>query len=196
VEGPYRLGAPERWIRITEREIARLVGAPFDTDRGAGFRPRPVEPEPEPRYGTAWVLGLPRPEPFRNPQCMPAGSHWLRWITRQVVPRRQPGACCWMHGGDWGLVSKTAIAFVRQAQRADVAPGDIYGHVLDQARAAGVSGWDFDALEALVNSGDGIQIDRYEDGRRFYINGQHKTRAMLDQGVRRTVVIRWPHPGR
>jgi hypothetical protein len=99
-----------------------------------------------------------------------------------------------MHRGDWGQVSKTAIAFIRQAQRAGAAPGDIYGHVLDQARAAGVSGWDLDALEALVNSGDGIQIDKYEDGRSFCVNGQHKTRAMLDQGVRRTVVIRCPLP--
>jgi len=36
-----------------------------------------------------------------------------------------------------------------------------------------------------------IQVDTCEDGSRFYINGQHKTRAMLDEGVRRTIVIRW-----
>jgi hypothetical protein len=39
-----------------------------------------------------------------------------------------------------------------------------------------------------------IQVDTDEDGSGFYINGQHKTRAMLDQGVRRTIVIRWQDP--
>jgi hypothetical protein len=195
VEGRHRLGAPERWIRITEHEITELVGAPVDPARGSGFRPRHSEPEPEPRYGVAWVLQLPRPAPFRNPQCMPRVTSWLRWTARQLFPLRHPSTCCWMHQGSWRQVSKTAITLVRQAQRAGLGPYDIYGHVLDQARAAGTEGWEFDALEALVNSGDGIQLDKYDNGRRFYINGQHKTRAMLDQGVRRTVVIRWHFPG-
>jgi hypothetical protein len=49
-----------------------------------------------------------------------------------------------------------------------------------QADAAGMSGWELGALKALVSYADGIQVDTYEDGSRFYINGQHKTRAMLD----------------
>ena len=43
-----------------------------------------------------------------------------------------------------------------------------------------MTGWQLDALDALVNTADGIQLDTSEDGRRRYINGQHKTRAMLD----------------
>lgn len=81
VTGPYRLGPPARRIRITEQEIAQLVGAPVDASRGAGFRPRPFDPEPEPRYEVAWVARLPRPEPFRNPQCMSPGAPWWRWAA-------------------------------------------------------------------------------------------------------------------
>lgn len=194
VTGPYRLGPPTRRIRITEQEIAQLVDALVDADRGSGFHARPPDPDPEPRYEVAWVARLPRPEPFRNPQCMPPGAPWWRWAARQIIPRRRGRACCWMHQGSWHRVSRTAIALVRQAQRDGVAGEDIYEHVLGQARAAGMDGWELDALDALVSYGDGIQPDTYEDGSRFYINGQHKARAMLDQGVRRTVVIRWQYP--
>ena len=195
VTGPYRLGPPTRRIRIAEQEIAQLVDAAVDADRGSGFRPRPPDPEPEPRYEVAWVARLPRPEPFRNPQCMPPSAPWWRWAARQIIPRRRGRACCWMHQGSWHRVSRTAIGLVRQAQRAGVAADDIYEHVRAQAEAAGVGGWELDALDALVSYGDGIQVDTYDDGSSFYINGQHKARAMLDQGVRRTIVIRWQYPG-
>ena len=194
VTGPYRLGPPGPRTRITEQEIAQLVGAPVDAGRGSGFRPRPPDPEPEPRYEGAWVVRLPRPEPFRNPRCMPPGAPWWRWAARQIIPRRRGRACCWMHRGSWHRVSRSAIALVRQAQRAGVAGDDIYGYVRAQAGAKGIAGWELDALDALVSYGDGIQVDTYEDGSGFYINGQHKTRAMLDQGVRRTIVIRWQDP--
>jgi hypothetical protein len=194
VTGHYRLGPPDRRIRVTEQEIAQLIGAPFDVDRGSEFRPRMPDPEPEPRYEVAWVACLPRPEPFRNPQCMPPGAPWWRWAPRQIIPSRRGRACCWMHRGSWHQVSRTAIALVRQAQCAGVTGDDIYEHVRAQARVAGITGWQLSALDALVRYGDGIQVETYEDGSRFYINGQHKTRAMLDQGVRRTLVIRWMDP--
>lgn len=72
-----------------------------------------------------------------------------------------------------------------------VAGEDIYGHVIAQAEAAGITGWQLDALDCLVNSFDGIQLDTDGNGRRFFVNGQHKTRAMLDQGVRRTIIVHW-----
>jgi hypothetical protein len=49
-------------------------------------------------------------------------------------------------------------------------------------------------VTALVECTGGIQIDRGDDGRRFCINGRHRANAMLDAGVRRTVVIRWQMP--
>jgi hypothetical protein len=109
-------------------------------------------------------------------------------------PRRTARSYCWMHQGDWHQVSRTAITLVRQAQRDGIAGEDIYEHVVAQAEAAGITGWQFDALDSLANSADGIQLDTDGNRRRFFINGQHKTRAMLDQGVRRTIIVQWHWP--
>src|SRR6266487_5781790 len=114
VEGSYLLGPPARRIRITEAEIAQLVGGPVHADRGAGFRPRPPEPVPQPRYEAAWVVRLPRPAPFRRPVCMPVGTPWRRRLGRQLIPRRRGRTCCWQHQGNWHRVSRTAIVLVRR----------------------------------------------------------------------------------
>jgi hypothetical protein len=100
-----------------------------------------------------------------------------------------------MHQGDWHQVSRTAIALVRQALRDGIATENIYEHVTAQARAAGIIGWQLDALDCLMDSYNAIQIDADTDGKRFFVNGQHKTRAMLDQGVRRTIIVRWQWSG-
>jgi hypothetical protein len=191
VTGPYQLDEQCGRTRITVPEITRLLGTPLDPSRGAGFRPPPPEPEALPVYSTEWVLRLPRPRPFRNPRCMPPTRPWWRDALRQLAPRHAGRDCCWPHQGDWHQVSRTAIALVRQAKRDGIADQDIYEHVLAQARADGVTGWQLDALEHLVNCYEGILLDTGDDGRRDFINGQHKTRAMLDQGVRRTVIVQW-----
>jgi hypothetical protein len=46
----------------------------------------------------------------------------------------------------------------------------------------------------LLSEGAGIQVSRDDDGHRYYINGRHRTTAMLAAGVRRTVIIRWNAP--
>jgi len=89
--------------------------------------------------------------------------------------------------------SRTAITLVRQAQRDGTAGQEIYEHVLARATSIGVTGWQLDVLECLVNCYDGIQLDT-DDGRRIFINGQHKTRATLDQGLRRTIIVQWQFP--
>ena len=107
----------------------------------------PPAPEPLPAYSTEWVLRIPRPAPFRNRRCMPPRRLWWRDALRQLAPRYSGRDCCWMHQGDWHRVSRTAITLVRQAQRDGIAGEDICGHVLAQARADGVTGWQLDALE-------------------------------------------------
>ncbi|MGP3920550.1 hypothetical protein [Nonomuraea sp. 10N515B] len=192
--GPFELCCPE-WGRITEAELTRLVGGAVDPDRGDGYVPRPPEPEDEPRFRTIWTMRLPRPHPFRAKTCMPTGISWARRIARQLAPRHQARPCCWYHGGDWHRVSATAIRLVRQAQHAGVAAHDIHDFVRDAAQAEGLSGWELDALHTLVCPGDGIQLTVPAGHRRtFYINGQHKSQALLDAGVRRTIVIDWVAP--
>ena len=193
VTGQYKLGPPARRARIFRQEITRLIGCPVDDGRGEGFRPRPPELEQQPWYDVSWVVRLPRPSPFRLPACMPRGATPWRRLIRQVIPRRRGQACCWMHQGNWQRVSTAAIRFVRQAKREGTAADDIHRHVLAQARAAGMSGWELDALSALTDSHDGIQVEADDNGR-FYVNGQHKSQAMLDQGVRRTITICWDYP--
>ena len=195
VTGPYQVAAEASgWTWITVPEVTALLGTTPDTGRGTGFRPRPAEPVFRPVYQVEWVLRIPRPVPFRNRACMPPRSPGWRDAMRQLVPRRTARPCCWMHQGDWHQVSRTAITLVRQAQRDGIAGEDIYEHVIAQAGAAGITGWQLDALDCLMDSHDAIQLDTDADGKRFFVNGQHKTRAMLGQGVRRTIIVRWQWP--
>jgi hypothetical protein len=192
--GPFELRDPE-WDGITEAQLTRLVGGAVDSDRGDRYVPRPPEPEDEPRFRTIWTVRLPRPHPFRADPCMPAGIGWARRLARQVVPRHRARECCWYHGGDWHRVCAIAIRLVRQAQRAGVAAHDVRDFVHEAAQAEGLSGWELDALATLICPGDGIQLDVPAGYRRtFYINGQHRSQALLDAGVRRTIVIDWVTP--
>ncbi|MFD9565824.1 hypothetical protein [Streptomyces sp. NPDC059994] len=54
------------------------------------------------------------------------------------------------------------------------------------ADAAGASRWQMEALATMFNTADAIQPDS-DNG---YINRQHRAQAMLEQGVRRTIVLR------
>jgi len=188
---PFTLSGPT-WSAITAAELTHLVGTAVDARRGGGYVPRPPEPDYEPRYRTVWTITLPRPHPFRADACMPAGIGWSRRLARQLAPRRQARACCWYHRGDWHRVCATAIRLVHRAQRDQVAACDIAEFVHEAAEAEGVTGWELDALDALVCPEDGIQLSMFAgDRRRSYINGQHKSQAMLDAGVRRTIVVDW-----
>jgi hypothetical protein len=53
---------------------------------------------------------------------MPRPTPWWRRLSRQLAPSRIGRDCCWYHRGDWHKVTKTAIRFLRQAQRAGIAP--------------------------------------------------------------------------
>lgn len=188
-DGHFQLRHPQ-WDRLGDAELTRLVGAPVDAERGHGYVPRPPEPEDEIRYRTIWVARLPRPRPFRADDCMPHGISTGRLLARQLAPRRQARACCWYHGGDWHQASANAIRLVRQARRADVRDPDIYTFALDQAEAEGIDGWQLEALEALLSPGTGIQLTVFAGYRETsYINGQHRSQALMEAGVRRTIVV-------
>jgi hypothetical protein len=52
-----------------------------------------------------------------------------------------------------------------------------------------------EALWELLGAETGIQLSGDGRGRRqSYMNGRHKATAMLEAGVRRTVVIHWEMP--
>lgn len=193
VTGPHRLERPN-WEPLRPQEVAALVGGEVDPGRGEGYIPAPAEPEAEFFYRVAWVAALPRPEPFREPACMPRGTSWPRRLGRQLLPRRSARSCCWYHGGDWHRVSRAAIRLVRAARKAEVPTDDIYLWCKERIRQQNLSEWEIAALDSLL-AGPGIGIQPSEGGH-SYINGQHRAQAMLDTGVHRTVVIarRYPDP--
>ncbi|MFK0142450.1 hypothetical protein [Streptomyces murinus] len=180
----YRPCGP-RWTAITHEELQDLAGAPVAADRGDGYVPRPAEVEPQLVFGEFAVARLARPRPFREPGCMPAGVRWWRRWARQVLPRRGVRACCWYHGGDWHTVSAMALDVLQRARAQGVEADDVEEFAVAHAAAAGATGWESEALATLFSIADAIQPAR-ETG---YINGQHRAQAMLEAGVRRTVVL-------
>ncbi|WP_329167301.1 hypothetical protein OHB49_44430 (plasmid) [Streptomyces sp. NBC_01717] len=180
----YRPRGP-RWSVITHEQLQDLVGAPVATDRGAGYVPRPKEPEPQMVFEEFAVALLARPRPFREPVCMPTGVPWWRRWVRQVLPRRSVRTCCWYHGGDWHTVNAMALQVLERARAQSVAPDDMEEFATAHAAAAGATRWQTEALATLFNTADAIQ-PASEAG---YINGQHRAQAMLEAGVRRTVVL-------
>ncbi|MGW5782037.1 hypothetical protein [Streptomyces sp. NPDC003863] len=186
----YRPRSPQ-WSAITPEQLQDLVGTVVATDRGAGYVPRPEEPEPPQLVFEKFaVVRLARPKPFREPECMPAGVPWWRRWVRQVLPRRGARDCCWYHGGDWHTVNAMALEILERSREQSVDPYDLEQLAVDHAAAAGATEWQTEALATLFNVWDAIQPDREVR----YINGQHRSQAMLDAGVRRTVVLHHIEP--
>jgi hypothetical protein len=175
---------------IDDEVLARLVGGPVDRGRGAGYVPRPPEPEQVPRFRVLPTTHLPRPTTFRAPGCMPAaGPPRIRRTIRRLRPDHAARDCCWYHGGSWHTVTRTAVHFLTQARREGV-PEDEIGHrVCELARLADLSDWELKALTGLVL--DSIWLDF--GGRRFG-NGSHRSHAMLDQGVRQVLIEEYVDP--
>ncbi|GAB3286950.1 hypothetical protein GCM10027456_82990 [Kineosporia babensis] len=187
VAGAHQLASPPRWCQsLSSEQLAQLVGGPVETGRGPYTLPqRPAEPvavlEP------AWVLALPRPDSDADRACNSRTVSTRQALLRQVWPRRGPGACtrpatCWYHGGDWHLVSGTALRLLAAARAENIAREDILHVVLERGREL-VTGWEMEALESLLI--EPIHPQR-EDG--TFVNGRHRTRVMLETGVRRTLI--------
>jgi hypothetical protein len=187
--GPFQLEEPN-WSGITHLQIGELVGVPVDFERGEGFQLRPPELEPQHYYRVMWVAAFPRPKPFRE-TCMPALSGWQR-LARQLVPRVRVRECYWYHGGDWRRVCSAAVRLVHRAVCTEVPFDDIRQAVLDAARVEGMSDWEMDALFTLLAYP--IELGRRGRWRTYYVNGQHRSRAMLEAGVRRTITVDWKCP--
>lgn len=184
VTGPHTVTGPPRWgPGIVEEELARLVGARVDLTRGRQV-PRELEPEPEVVLEPALVARLPRVDAEADRACRPGGISRARLLGRQLRPRRGGQDCCWYHGGDWHEVSAMALAGVRRAGADGLREQvEVAVRVTEQAEHAGWTGWRMQALRSLVL--DPIQV--HEDGS-GHVNGRHRTQALQEAGVRRTVV--------
>ncbi|GAB3278270.1 hypothetical protein GCM10027589_04300 [Actinocorallia lasiicapitis] len=177
-------GGPEWWT-VPDEWMARLVGGPVDRDRGAGFVPCPPEPEQVDEFTVARVATLPRPTTCRTEGCMPAnGITRLARTLRQLRPDPTARACCWYHGGSWEAVNQAAIGFLRQARAEGVARDEVGRRILALAELAGLPEWEHEALYSLVRE----PIFPVGKGPIHFVNGCHRSQAMLDQGVRHALV--------
>lgn len=194
VDGGYELSAPS-WYPISAGQLARLVGEVVDEDRGSGFVPRLREPEEELRYKVVWVWRMPRPNPFRARKCMPAGISWRTRLWRQLFPRRRVMDCCEYHSVDWHRVSRSVVRIARQASRTGLRGDDLADKAYDLVDAAQrLTPAERAAAATLISPAEGIQLLRPKSWRTSYVNGQHRSQAMLDAGVRRTVIVCWELP--
>jgi hypothetical protein len=105
-----------------------------------------------------------------------------------VRPWRAQGDCCWYHGATGHRSPVGRYGWCARRRRATSpmtrSPCSWW------AEADGVSPWELAALDSLVDPTVGIFVER--DGTRsIYVNGQHRAQAMLDAGVRRTLVVRY-----
>ncbi|ONH32840.1 hypothetical protein [Pseudofrankia asymbiotica] len=141
-------------------------------------------------YVVTPLATLPTPETLNRPACMTRRVPPWRRTYRRLVPSRGGRGCCWYHGGDWHRVNATAIRLVAQAHAAGATGLDVGDHVVAAARAEGLSGWQLEALESLLVI-EPVRIELGGDpADRWYDNGRHRVTAMLDAGVRRTIVGR------
>ncbi|MEU4154228.1 hypothetical protein [Streptomyces sp. NPDC026659] len=121
---------------------------------------------------------------------MPTGASRSRRLLRRILPTARTRTCCWYHGGNWHAVTRLAVTALDRARR-EVVPHDELADLVDRyAQAEGTSEWQRQALESLFRPAVAVQ----PDGEGGYINGQHRVQALMDAGVRRTVVLvyRWP----
>jgi hypothetical protein len=189
VDGLHELSSPQ-WADMTDADVAALAGAQASRERGEGYQPWPYEPDPEPAWQVAWTILLPRPRGV-NRGCFRAAPPWWRCLARQLLPRREVRDCCYYHSINWRQVSAAAIRVTRQARREGLAGVAFGDRVTALARAQGLPAGEAEALDVLLADHTAIQPGRRSRLRRGYTNGRHRTTAMLDSGVRRTVVVRW-----
>jgi hypothetical protein len=183
----YRLGQPQR-CPVSYQDVVRLVGAPVDCDRGDWYTPWSAVPEEQPACQLAWVGLLPAPVDVDR-GCFTGTPPLRRRLARQLVPRRHTRTCCYYHGVDWIQVSATAIRIARQIQ-AEGRVGDARtSSAYDLAAAADLPQPEREALAELLAGPTAIRVGRDDQGRRYYLNGRHRAAAMIDAGVRRSVIF-------
>lgn len=187
----HALRSPE-WDGMTPADVDVLVGQPVDLERGSGYQPPPPRPpDPDPVWVAYPVVLLPSPD-IPEVGCMGEGMPWWRRLGRQMVPRRKPRGCCWYHGGDWRVVTRLAIRLVKQAKAEGISFGDTADYVLEHPDAQSLPAWEAQALRTLL-------IDTIRPYAPWPIpqhspfnNGNHRSQAMLDAGVRRVLIERTP----
>lgn len=184
----YALSDPEVYA-LSPHELRGLVGNDVDLERGEPPLPPPASPSPRVWFAVTPVVELPVSQPFRVNGCMPPrrDSRW-RYAVARLLPAPTPSGCCWYHGGDWRAANAVAL---RLLATTPVTSTDHHAHTQqlgDAIAAEGISGWQRDAVYSLFDDPIILAHDE-DDDRTWYVNGQHRGRAMRDAGVARTITL-------
>jgi len=172
---------------ISRADLERLVGRPVDVDRGGPAGPRMMWVDVS-HYEVRWVVWLPRPEPFRQEECMRSGIPLGRRLARQLRPDPVGRNCCWFHTRSWKPIMRMAIKWTAQGRRDAVPADEVAGYIREQGDVHRLRGWDLEALRSLVDFPIDVTVDT--EGSPMYVNGQHRCQALMDQGVRRVLTVR------
>lgn len=87
-----------------------------------------------------------------------------------------------------------AARVTQQARREGLAGEAFGGRVAALAAAQGLPGQEEEALADLLSEFRAVRPGPRFRFRAGYTNGRHRATAMLDAGVRRTVIVRWRYP--
>jgi len=172
--------------------IMDVIGQYAEPGRGSEFKPEPSKPA---RGVTRWVdfpvAELPRPQRLFRAACMESG---IKPAVQRWLWRRGRGTCgCWYHQVNWAVAASAALRALQKAfAEAEVAS--------DAALSFRFKGRAVDLLDLAMDSASPtavaartlilgpIKLDPDLDD---YVNGQHRSQALMDQGVARVPVTVW-----
>ncbi|SIO86471.1 hypothetical protein [Nocardiopsis sp. JB363] len=193
-EGPERRAMWMRATDLCELAVARVTNlAGEDPQLQQRVAHRLLYPEPDPGeellYRTVWVARLPDPHVLFRASCMERLTTGQRW-ARQVRPLRAPRSCCRYHGGDWHQAARLAIHLLRRVHQDQASTEETFERAQHLADQGGHPVWVRKAALSLLDPADGIIVGRLAGhDEPFLINGQHRTQALVEAGVRRTVAL-------
>jgi hypothetical protein len=143
-------------------------------------------------YDVVDVWRLPYPSGLEAPACMLRGIGPTERLVRRLLPPGRPTLCCWYHDGSWTEASETAIGIVEAATAQDL-EGEALVDAATERAGRIESRWLRQAVSSLVDGGEPLHFEGSTDWTgddRLWIGGRHRAMAMIQQNVRRTVVMR------
>jgi hypothetical protein len=132
------------------------------------------------------IAKLPLPEELEDPCMARRRLRTVHRVIRQLSPRPAPCGCCTYHDQDWSAASENAIRLLQIAQGEGLTGQDAAERVAELATAEGLDRQEIDAIYCLVSTDDPLMLD--DEGGIY--EGRHRIQAMIDQGVKRTILVR------
>jgi hypothetical protein len=121
---------------------------------------------------------------MRRPEWI---EHWV-YSALAPAPANSPRLLL-APPGNWRQAAAIAVRLIREAQASGISGEQIGEYVMDAVRDDNLGAREKTAILLLVGASAGIQLND-EPGDRWYIDGQHRYAAQLDQGVRETIIQR------